>query len=435
MNVAAAEFKPTYTTLGLNVMKPNTPRAKAPEFIPARIFIPARRMVDSKHSAVEVRSGAKDTSVTHSSLLQGHVTKLSISERVAKKSTPLDVQGGRKAKPGKGMKGANERALSLPVSNKQKESKFKGGSRQRRLDHEKENGHNKGADSREKTTKLKNSMEHNSVVEKKEKKPSQISKGKGAIKKNTESFEPNYNAPDIRVVIALPTPRFNRAYSVHDVVCVPQLACAQDDLSLYDTLVNEIKSVGRTDLFVSWHGDTHLIADDKKMGGRWKDMCPSFLKIVERLRTYFQMDIKATRLNWYADSGQWKPFHFDAAGVKPKFAQSQNCTLAISLGAERECAFEHAKSGTTVSIPQPHGCCYALGRDVNLEFRHGVLPQKHFEKKGRISIIAWGWVDQSDEGSRQKDNKVLKQPTSGDHCAGSSRRMKSSKGSRRRSNK
>ena len=57
-------------TLGLNVMKPNTPRAKAPEFIPARIFIPARRMVDSKHSAVEVRSGAKDTSVTHSSLLK-----------------------------------------------------------------------------------------------------------------------------------------------------------------------------------------------------------------------------------------------------------------------------------------------------------------------------------------------------------------------------
>ena len=159
MNVAAAEFKPTYTTfapatLGSNVMKPNTSRAKAPE------FIPARRIVDSKNSAAEVSGGMNGASVPHSSLIQGQVNKLSISEPVVKKSTLVDIQSGSKAKPGKVMKGADEQVLSLPSSNKRKETKYKGGSRQKRVDHEKENGHNKGTDCREKITKVKTTMEN-----------------------------------------------------------------------------------------------------------------------------------------------------------------------------------------------------------------------------------------------------------------------------------
>ena len=33
------------------------------------------------------------------------------------------------------------------------------------------------------------------------------------------------------------------------------------------------------------------------------------------------MDIKATRFNWYKDNQQWKPYHHDAAAVKPDKAQ------------------------------------------------------------------------------------------------------------------
>ena len=29
------------------------------------------------------------------------------------------------------------------------------------------------------------------------------------------------------------------------------------------------------------------------------------------------MDVQATRLNWYRDSSEWKPFHHDAAALKP----------------------------------------------------------------------------------------------------------------------
>jgi hypothetical protein len=46
----------------------------------------------------------------------------------------------------------------------------------------------------------------------------------------------------------------------------------------------------------------------------------------------------------YRDSTEWKPFHFDAAAVKADKARTQNFTVAISFGMERDAAFEHAKT-------------------------------------------------------------------------------------------
>ena len=63
------------------------------------------------------------------------------------------------------------------------------------------------------------------------------------------------------------------------------------------------------------------------------------------MAAYFEMDVKATRLNWYRDSTEWKPFHHDAAAMKEKFARTQNFTLGVSFGAERDAAFEHAQVG------------------------------------------------------------------------------------------
>ena len=47
-------------------------------------------------------------------------------------------------------------------------------------------------------------------------------------------------------------------------------------------------------------------------------------------------------------------------------ARTQNLTLAVSFGMEREAAFEHAKTKTVVSVPQYNGTIYAFGRDVNV---------------------------------------------------------------------
>ncbi|KAG6966432.1 hypothetical protein JG687_00004846 [Phytophthora cactorum] len=101
----------------------------------------------------------------------------------------------------------------------------------------------------------------------------------------------------------------------------------------------------------------------------------------------------ATRFNWYKDTSQWKPFHFDAAAVKPHIAAIQNFTVGISFGATRDAAFEHAETKTVVSVPQPDGCVYAFSKDTNVIWRHGILRDVPVREEGRISVIAWGWVD------------------------------------------
>ena len=51
------------------------------------------------------------------------------------------------------------------------------------------------------------------------------------------------------------------------------------------------------------------------MGGNWKKLSPSFQRVVDQMATYFNMDIKATRFNWYRDSREWKPYHHDRSGL------------------------------------------------------------------------------------------------------------------------
>jgi hypothetical protein len=105
------------------------------------------------------------------------------------------------------------------------------------------------------------------------------------------------------------------------------------------------------------------------------------------------MDIKATRLNVYEDTSQWKPFHHDAAALKADKGNTQNFTVAVSFGATRDAAFEHAETKTTISIPQPDGCVYAFSKDTNIIWRHGILQELPIRVSAcRISIIAWGYT-------------------------------------------
>merc|ERR1719234_1561552 len=217
-------------------------------------------------------------------------------------------------------------------------------------------------------------------------------------KKNTENFNPSHEAPPMRILVAPPgLKRYHRANSTRDVIIVSDLFGSYSDLTIYKNLLYEVQNSGvpQEQLWQSWHGDSHLIADDKR---NWKEQCPTFAMILNRIRDYFDMDIKATRLNWYRDTSEWKPFHHDAAAMKPDKARTQNFTVAVSFGCERDAAFEHAESKTVVSMPQPNGTIYTFGKDVNLLWRHGILqvPPSLHKNEGRISIIAWGWVPQYD---------------------------------------
>lgn len=216
--------------------------------------------------------------------------------------------------------------------------------------------------------------------------------GGGRKPKNTTCFTPSHRQPDLRVLCGPPNGTYPRVHGVRDVVLVPDFFCAESDLSLYDQLLAELQASGKEEegLWALWHGDSHVIANDRK---GWKKSCPTFSKIVDQMAEYFGMNVKATRLNWYRDSKEWKPFHHDRAAFTPDCAQ--NFTVGASFGLTRDIAFQHARNESLVcSFPQPNGSMYTFGREVNVEWKHGVTQLRPEDQvaQGRISIIAWGWV-------------------------------------------
>jgi hypothetical protein len=219
-------------------------------------------------------------------------------------------------------------------------------------------------------------------------------------KKNTETWEPMTKPVDLRIVYDLGNGNevFSTSLTTRDVLLAPNVFSDFKKGEIYTRLVEEIQSCGIASerLLKMWHGNdhidgTHLIADDKT---RWKKECPTFSLVIDRLKAFFNMNIQATRFNWYVDTSQWKPFHFDAAAVKPEVAKIQNFTVAVSFGATRDAAFEHAETRAVVSVPQADGCIYAVAKDTNCLWRHGILQDIPVRQEGRISIIAWGWIDE-----------------------------------------
>ena len=222
-------------------------------------------------------------------------------------------------------------------------------------------------------------------------------------KKNTESFKPSHDLPDMRLLISTAKDKLDFTSSGRDVIIIPDLyddiATKLDKGTMYDGLIAEMNAysannnVKEDTLWKLWHGDTHYIADDKV---KWKRECPLFNVVIKTMEIFFDMDIQATRFNWYKDSSEWKPYHHDAAAVKEDKARTQNITVGVSFGDTRDVSFQHAKTRTTVSIPQKDGYVYTFGKDVNIEWRHGIPQVKELREKGRVSIIAWGKVATTD---------------------------------------
>ena len=195
----------------------------------------------------------------------------------------------------------------------------------------------------------------------------------------------------MRVVIGNPDKeKFGKIMTTRDVTLVNGLFCNESDLSIYNKLMDEINKFNENkNLFKMWHGDSHYIVDDNL---DWKKNCPTFTNILNKISDYFDMEIQATRFNWYENSDHWKPFHHDAAAIKPHIAAKQNFTVGVSFGLERDAAFEYTKDKTVISFPLPNGSIYCFAKDVNIMWKHGILqiPPSNKINKGRISIIAWG---------------------------------------------
>jgi len=250
--------------------------------------------------------------------------------------------------------------------------------------------HNTTNDKKHNTT---NDKKHNTTNNKNDKND----KYKKRVK-NTECFEPmDKDLVDLRIVCDTGKNTCSLSINSRDLVLAPNVFSDFPEFELYKRLLEEINNCGipENELFKMWHGNdkiegTHLIVDDRLY---WKEKCPTFGLVLDRISTYFKMDIKSTRFNYYKDTSQWKPFHHDAAAINPQKAKNQNFTVAISFGATRDAALEHAKTKTVISSPQPDGCIYAFSKDTNVIWRHGILQESKIQNEGRISIIAWGWVD------------------------------------------
>lgn len=110
------------------------------------------------------------------------------------------------------------------------------------------------------------------------------------------------------------------------------------------------------------------------------------------------LNIQATRLNWYKNSDDWKSYHHDSTEIdqKCKNAKMQNITVGISIGLESDDVFQHAKSKVLVSLPQLNWHLYSFGKDANINWRHWIhqLPiEERIQGKGINSIIAWGSIN------------------------------------------
>lgn len=217
--------------------------------------------------------------------------------------------------------------------------------------------------------------------------------------KNTEIFTPSYEKSHMNIMIGDKKQDFyGKAIKTNDVILVNQFLNQNTPNEFYDKLLKEVEESDINDkkLWKLWHGNTHFIIDDHL---DWKKKVPTFQFIIEKIEKYFRCKVQSTRFNFYKNSYNWKPFHHDAAAIKPHIAEKQNITIALSLGMTRHAAFEFNDNKCVISMPLEDNSIYAFARDVNILWKHGI-PQVHpdqYKYEGRISIILWGWCDQFED--------------------------------------
>ena len=169
-------------------------------------------------------------------------------------------------------------------------------------------------------------------------------------------------------------------------VYLPHFIASDTDLSLFQALERELfKHEGKSEeSIVKW--SKHLKHENPQFS-------ETFQNVVETLADYFDVDIFATRLNYYPDGTQWKPYHRDSHAYAKNHANDpkhkEDFTIGISFGAQRHLAFLHEQSQVKFLFPQNNGDCFAFSSEVNDKFLHGV-PKAVDTTGKRFSIIAWG---------------------------------------------
>jgi hypothetical protein len=110
-----------------------------------------------------------------------------------------------------------------------------------------------------------------------------------------------------------------------------EFLCEEKDFTLLEQLALDLKN-NEASSMIKW--SKHQKYEDPTFS-------KTFNSIVARLSEYFDLEVLATRLNFYADNSSYKPFHHDSHAYSN--GMKEDLTVGVSLGATRALVFRHGE--------------------------------------------------------------------------------------------
>jgi hypothetical protein len=160
-------------------------------------------------------------------------------------------------------------------------------------------------------------------------------------------------------------------------IYLPNLISNKNDLTLFNNLYNEIFEY--SDNLLEW--SKHYKIENPTIS-------KTFNNIVKCLEKYFNIQVLATRLNYYTQN-DYKPLHHDSHAYTNGL--KEDITIGLSLGDSRSLSFKHVESDNIFYFPQNNGDVFSFDHLTNIKFMHGVPKLKDIKiENKRFSVILWG---------------------------------------------
>eukprot|EP00930_Biecheleria_cincta_P005739 TRINITY_DN106682_c0_g1_i1.p1 TRINITY_DN106682_c0_g1~~TRINITY_DN106682_c0_g1_i1.p1 ORF type:complete len:371 (-),score=35.90 TRINITY_DN106682_c0_g1_i1:309-1421(-) len=147
---------------------------------------------------------------------------------------------------------------------------------------------------------------------------------------------------------------------------IPEFVCSLGEMSMLEALALDIAAVG--DGLVPHRTQKRL-----QVFGEELRESEVFTFLVSRMLEAFNLSLVDAWVNVYRDGGETTGWHQDHYNLRTPHASA---TLNLNLGATRELALNHLRSGETFYIPQENGALFAFDAKFNLAFRHSIPKQR-----------------------------------------------------------
>ena len=181
-----------------------------------------------------------------------------------------------------------------------------------------------------------------------------------------------------------------------NAVYIEGFHCEEDDFRYLEQLAEDLEESRYSTTSSKRKGEEDFGGGVMNWSKHLKQENPEFSEtfrtVVERMASYFDVDVYATRLNFYRDGSDWKPYHHDSHAFGAN-GRKEDFTMGASFGAQRALSFLHEPSASSFEFPQKNGDVFAFSSEVNAAMQHGVprlSGHEQFVANPRFSVIAWG---------------------------------------------